>query len=263
MTIVDGRDFREDEEADDNHVIINEAMAKLMGPGSAVGKVIQSPRNADDSYTDLTVTGVVHNYIYGNVTWDGAPPVILFRKAQGGPGLLYVRPKTQAGLTQVLASVESVMKKNNPAYPLEYQFVDQEFNRMFSTETQTSKVSGVFAVLAILISCLGLFGLAAYTAEQRTKEIGIRKVLGASVTGITSLLTRNFLVLVGLSCLIAFPVAWWMMHRWLEDYEYRIVLGWWMFAVAGVIAVLIALMTIGFQSIKAALANPVRSLRSE
>jgi predicted permease len=263
MTIVDGRDFREDEEADDNHVIINEAMAKLMGPGSAVGKVIQSPGNADGSYTDLTVTGVVHNYIYGNVTWDGAPPVILFRKAQGGPGLLYVRPKTQAGLTQVLASVESVMKKNNPAYPLEYQFVDQEFNRMFSTETQTSKVSGVFAVLAILISCLGLFGLAAYTAEQRTKEIGIRKVLGASVTGITSLLTRNFLVLVGLSCLIAFPVAWWMMHRWLEDYEYRIVLGWWMFAVAGVLAVLIALMTIGFQSIKAALANPVRSLRSE
>jgi ABC-type antimicrobial peptide transport system permease subunit len=155
------------------------------------------------------------------------------------------------------------MKKNNPAYPLEYQFVDQEFNGMFATETQTSKVSGVFAALAILISCLGLFGLAAYTTEQRKKEIGIRKVLGASVAGITSLLTRNFLVLVGLSCLIAFPVAWWMMHRWLEDYEYRIVLGWWMFAVAGVIAVLIALMTIGFQSIKAALANPVRSLRTE
>jgi len=262
MTIVDGRDFRENE-ADDNHVIINEAMAKLMGPGSAVGKVIQSPRNDGDHYTNMTVTGVVRDYIYGNVSWGGAPPVILFRKAVGGANLIYVRTKTQAGLAQVLASVESVMKKNNPAYPLEYQFVDQEFNGMFATETQTSKVSGVFAALAILISCLGLFGLAAYTAEQRKKEIGIRKVLGASVAGITSLLTRNFLVLVGLSCLIAFPVAWWIMHRWLEDYDYRIVLGWWMFAVAGVIAMLIALVTIGFQSIKAALANPVRSLRAE
>jgi ABC-type antimicrobial peptide transport system permease subunit len=263
MTIVDGRDFRENDESDDNHVIINEAMAKLMGPGSAVGKVIQSPRNADDRYMDVTVTGVVRDYIYGNVSWGGAPPVILFRKAPGGPNLIYVRPKTQAGLAQVLAGVESVIKKNNPAYPFEFKFVDQEFNQMFATETQTSKVSGVFAVLAILISCLGLFGLAAYTAEQRTKEIGIRKVLGASVAGITALLTRNFLVLVGLSCLIAFPVAWWMMGNWLQDYDYRISLHWWMFGLAVLIAVLIALMTIGFQSIKAALANPVKTLRTE
>jgi hypothetical protein len=263
MTIVDGRDFRENDESDDNHVIINEAMAKLTGPGSAVGKVIQSPRNADDRYMDVTVTGVVRDYIYGNVSWGGAPPVILFRKAPGGPNLIYVRPKTQAGLAQVLAGVESVIKKNNPACPFEFKFVDQEFNQMFATETQTSKVSGVFAVLAILISCLGLFGLAAYTAEQRTKEIGIRKVLGASVAGITSLLIRNFLVLVGLSCLIAFPVAWWMMGNWLQDYDYRISLHWWMFGLAVLIAVLIALMTIGFQSIKAALANPVKTLRTE
>jgi putative ABC transport system permease protein len=263
MKIADGRDFHENEEPDENHIIINESMAKLIGPGSAVGKIIQSPRNGDGRYTDLTVIGVVHDYVYGNVTGSGVAPVILFRAEPDYQNFIYVRPKAKANLAQVVADIEAIMKKNNPAYPLEYQFVDQEFNRIFGTETQTSKVSGVFAVLAILISCLGLFGLAAYTAEQRTKEIGIRKVLGASVAGISSLLTRNFLVLVGLSCLIAFPVAWWMMHSWLQDYEYRIVLSWWMFAAAGVVAVLIALVTIGFQSIKAALANPVRSLRTE
>jgi putative ABC transport system permease protein len=263
MKIVAGRDFRENDATDENHVIINESMARLMGPGSAVGKIIQSPRNADGRYTDMTVIGVVGNYVYGDVTRGGVPPVIFFRKAPEYQNFIYVRPKAQAGLAQVVASIEAIMKKNNPAYPAEYQFVDQEFNRMFGAETQTSKVSGVFAVLAILISCLGLFGLAAFTAEQRTKEIGIRKVLGASVAGITTLLTRNFLVLVGLSCVIAFPAAWWMMHSWLQDYEFRIALGWWMFAAAGVIAVLIALVTIGFQSIKAALASPVTSLRSE
>jgi putative ABC transport system permease protein len=263
MKIIDGRDFRENEEADENHIIINESMAKLMGPGSAVGKIIQSIRYPDGGYRDMTVIGVVHDYVYGNVAGGGVPPVILFLEAPDYQNFIYLRPKAHASIADVVARMGAIMKKNNPAFPLEYQFVDQEFNRMFATETQTSKVSGVFAVLAILISCLGLFGLAAYTAEQRTKEIGIRKVLGASVAGITTLLTRNFLVLVGLSCLVAFPVAWWMMRIWLQDYAYRISLHWWMFAAAGVIAVLIALMTIGFQSIKAALANPVRSLRTE
>ncbi|HUB61600.1 MAG TPA: FtsX-like permease family protein, partial [Puia sp.] len=263
MKIVAGRDFRENDEADAAHVIINESMAKLMGPGSAVGRIIQSPRNDDGRYTDMTVIGVVRDYFYGEVSWGGTPPLILFDKAPEYKNFIYVRPKAQAGLAQVLARVEAIMKKNNPAYPLEYQFVDQEFNRMFQNETQTSVVSGVFAALAILISCLGLFGLAAYTAEQRTKEIGIRKVLGASVTGITGMLTRNFLALVGLSCVIAFPVAWWLMHNWLQDYEYRIVLSWWIFVAAGAAAVLIALVTISFQSIRAAMVNPVRSLRME
>jgi ABC-type antimicrobial peptide transport system permease subunit len=121
----------------------------------------------------------------------------------------------------------------------------------------------VFAALAIIISCLGLFGLAAYTAERRTKEIGIRKVLGASVTGITTLLSKDFMVLVVISCLIAFPVAWWAMHNWLQNYQYRIEISWWIFVTAGIAAMLISLLTISFQSIKAALANPVNSLRNE
>ena len=155
------------------------------------------------------------------------------------------------------------MKKNNPAYPFNYQFVDDQFNQMFLSEMLISKLSRVFAALAIIISCLGLFGLAAYTAERRTKEIGIRKVLGASVSGIAALLSKDFLKLVAVSCIIAFPVAWWIMHSWLQNYQYRIEISWWIFLIAGGVAILIALFTISFQAIKAAVANPVNSLRSE
>ena len=271
MKVIAGRDFRENDEADASNVIINESMARLMAGGaggagdaaSAVGRVIQSPRTEDGSYANMTVIGVIRNYIYGDVHDGGAAPVILFRKAPEYGNVIYVRPKAQANLAQVVGAIETVMKKENSAYPPEYEFVDQEFNRMFANDTQTSEVSGVFAVLAVLISCLGLFGLATYTAEQRTKEIGIRKVLGASVAGVSGMLTKNFLALVGVACLIAFPVAWWVMHSWLQDFEYRISLRWWMFGAAGAAAVLIALVTVGSQAMKAALANPVISLRSE
>ena len=171
--------------------------------------------------------------------------------------------KPQKDVSKALSAIESVMKKNNPAYPFEYKFVDEQFNNMFTNETLMSNLSVVFAVLAIIISCLGLFGLAAYTAEQRLKEIGIRKVLGASVAGLAGLLSKDFLQLVGIACLIAFPVAWWMMHNWLQGYEYRIQISWWIFFAAGLLAIIIALGTVSFQSIKAALANPVKSLRSE
>jgi len=128
---------------------------------------------------------------------------------------------------------------------------------------QMSKLSSIFATLAIIISCLGLFSLAAYTAERRIKEIGIRKVLGASVSGLAGLLSKDFLQLVGISCLVAFPVAWYIMHNWLRDFAYRINISWWFFLVAGMLAVVIALATISFQAIKAAVANPVKSLRTE
>jgi ABC-type antimicrobial peptide transport system permease subunit len=124
-------------------------------------------------------------------------------------------------------------------------------------------LAGVFATLAIIISCLGLFGLAAYTAERRTKEIGIRKVLGASARGLAGLLSKDFLQLVSISCIIAFPIAWWMMHSWLSDFEYRVHISWWIFLGAGILAILIALLTVSFQAIKAAMANPVKSLRNE
>jgi putative ABC transport system permease protein len=155
------------------------------------------------------------------------------------------------------------MKRNNPGYPFDYHFVDTQFNGMFRTEMLIGKLSRVFASLAIFISCLGLFGLAAYTAERRTREIGIRKVLGASITGITSLLSKDFLILVGIAALIAFPIAWFAMDKWLQDYAYRISISWWVFVLAGSAAMLIALITVSFQAIKVALNNPVRSLRTE
>jgi ABC-type antimicrobial peptide transport system permease subunit len=174
-----------------------------------------------------------------------------------------LRFKQNANLSQALAATESVMTAENPGYPFEYHFADENFNALFSTETLVSKLAGVFATLAVFISCLGLFGLAAYTAERRAKEIGIRKVLGASVQGLAGLLSKEFLQLVAISCLIAFPIAWWAMKGWLDGYEYRTSIQWWVFAVAGVLALAVALMTVSFQAIRVAMANPVRSLRAE
>ena len=264
MQIVEGRDFRNNAVAENSNVLINESMEKLMGKESAVGKIIQSRRGLPDGvFTNVNVIGVVKDYIFGNIYGGGSGPVVIFCKQPEYQTFLYVRAKQQANLEQVLASIATVMKKNNPSYPLEYKFVDEQFNNMFQNETLISKVSSVFASLAIMISCLGLFGLAAYTAEQRTKEIGIRKVLGAGVTGLTRLLSKDFLQLVFISCFIAFPLAWWMMHNWLQSYDYRIAISWWIFLIAGAVAILIALFTISFQTIKAAVANPVKSLRSE
>ena len=141
--------------------------------------------------------------------------------------------------------------------------MDDEFDRQFRSEALIGKLSRIFALLAIVITCLGLFGLAAYTAERRTKEIGIRKVLGASIPGITGLIAKEFVKLVIISSLISFPFAWWFMHNWLQDYAYRTQISWWVFAIAAALALLIAVFTISFQAIKAALANPVKSLRTE
>lgn len=264
MQIVEGRDFSNNTASDNSNVIINESMEKLMGKESAVGKIIESPRgNPDGVFTSMTVIGVVKDYVYGNVYDGNASPLIIFCKPPEYQNFIYARIKPQSSIEQALAKIAEVMKKDNPAYPLEYRFVDDQFNQMFQTETLTSKVSTVFAALAIIISCLGLFGLATYTAERRIKEIGIRKVLGASVTGITTLLSKDFLQLVTIACLVAFPVAWLIMHDWLQHYEYTIQISWWIFLAAGISAILIALITISFQAIKAALANPVESLRTE
>jgi ABC-type antimicrobial peptide transport system permease subunit len=174
-----------------------------------------------------------------------------------------IRYKANKDLGKALAATGSVVKSASLGYPFEYTFVDEEFNKLFRTETLIGKLAGVFAALAIIISCLGLFGLSAYTAERRTREIGIRKVLGATERGLATLLSREFLILVGISCIIAFPLSWLIMHRWLENYEYRITISIWIFVAAGLLAMLIALLTVSFQAIKAAWANPVKSLRAD
>ena len=159
--------------------------------------------------------------------------------------------------------VERAWNKVNPATPFLYSFLDQDFQRNYEKDQQTSHVVVDFTAIAILIACLGLFGLSAFSAEQRVKEIGIRKVLGASTSSLTLLLARNFIRLVIVAILIASPLAWFIMNKWLENFVYRIDISWWMFVVAGVVAVLIALITVSFQSIKAAYASPVKSLKTQ
>jgi ABC-type antimicrobial peptide transport system permease subunit len=209
----------------------------------------------------MNVIGVLKDFVYGDM-YGQPDPVIFFCLPQFS-SVMNVRIKPGSSLEQALAKVEAVMKKMNPAFPFEFKFVDEQFNQMFQSEMLVSKLSRVFAALAIIISCLGLFGLAAYTAERRTKEIGIRKVLGASAKGLAALLSKDFIKLLGIACIIAFPVAWWMMHNWLQNYAYRIKINWLIFLAAGLLAILIALLTVSFHAIKAAVANPVKSLRTE
>jgi putative ABC transport system permease protein len=241
------------------NVIVTKSFEQLMGKNNAVSKTLHY--DGDTSGTVLNIVGVVNDFVYGDMY--GKPDPVLFSCVQNTyASELYVRLKT-GDVEAAIKKIEAVIKKDNPSYPFTYQFADDQFNKMFLNEQVISELSRVFATLAIIISCLGLFGLAAFTAERRTKEIGIRKVLGASVAGITTLLSKDFLQLVAISCIVAFPVAWWMMHSWLQNYKYRIGISWWIFLAAGISALLIALITISFQSIKAAIANPVKSLRTE
>ncbi|HEY4877415.1 MAG TPA: FtsX-like permease family protein [Puia sp.] len=254
MKLIEGRDFYPGN-IDSSRIIINESMAKLMGKEGKVGNIIIS------GPYKLTIVGIIKDFIYNDVYGSSAPVILV----NGGYAatVMAVRFKPKVSISQALEKTSDVLKVENPGFPFEYKFADKDFDAMFLAETLIGKLAGVFAMLAIFISCLGLFGLAAYTAERRTKEIGIRKVLGASVAQLTGLLAKEFLQLVTVSCIIAFPVAWWFMHSWLQGYTYRTTIQWWMFALTGVLALLIALITVSFQSIKAAIANPVKSLKTE
>ncbi|HTQ65369.1 MAG TPA: ABC transporter permease [Puia sp.] len=253
MHLVKGRDFSN--VGDSMKVIINETQANLMGKGSAIGKIIRQDTNK------FEVIGVVKNFVYGDM-YGGSDPLIFFCYTPWA-NTMYIRLKQDMDPEKAIAKIEPVMKAENPGYPFDYKFVDDQFNEIFKTEMLIGKLSRVFASLAIIISCLGLFGLAAYTAERRTREIGIRKVLGASVSGIAGLLSKDFLRLVLIAGIIAFPLAWWAMYKWLQNYAYRIEISWWVFLLAGLMAVLIALLTISSQAIRAALTSPVKNLRTE
>jgi predicted permease len=265
MKILEGRNFELSDSVNfDNpmihpNVIITQSLANLLGKGSAVGKTLF---DESDTLLHATVVGVVNDFVYGNM-YGKPDPVVFCCITSRFASIMYARAKPQINPEIILSKMEAVMKKDNPAFPFEYRFVDDQFSEMFSSEMLMGKLSRVFAALAVIISCLGLFGLAAYTAERRIKEIGIRKVLGASVSGIAGLLSKDFMKLILMATIISFPVAWWIMHNWLQNYEYRIEISWWIFLAAGILATLIALFTISFQAIKAAIANPVRSLRSE
>jgi predicted permease len=255
MKLEKGRNFYSDIKSDSGNIIINQTLAKIIGGKNIIGSLIT------DGDNKFTVVGVIDDFVYNNL-YSPSSPLILFPDTSG-TNFLTIRLKKTSNVAGALEKVENVIKGNNPGFPFDYKFVDDQFDQFFKTEMLIGKLASVFAILAIFISCLGLFGLAAYTAERRTREIGIRKVLGASANGLAGLLSKEFLILVLISCLLAFPIAWWMMHNWLDSYEYRVSISWPIFLVAGLLAMLIALLTVSVQAIKAALANPIQSLRSE
>ena len=256
MKLAAGRDFYAEATLDSNNVIINEAFAKQMGKEGRVGGII-----SDGGKKAYQIVGIVKDFLYNTMYKPGAP--LLLYNQPLGTHYLNIRVQSNGQVQDALARVEKILKTYNPEYPAEFKFIDDDFNQLFKTESLTGRLAAVFAALAIFISCLGLFGLAAYIAERRIREIGIRKTLGASVPGLVRLLSKDFLRLVGYSCLIAFPLAWWALNTWLQNYEYRTIINWWVFALAGILAIMIALATVSFQAIKAAMANPVKNLRTE
>jgi len=207
------------------------------------------------------IVGIVKDFNFNSLHYK-IETMFLFNQKDWGYSMLSV--KLGGGSTpDAIRFIESVWRKNFPENPLEYQFLDEHFAEVYRADTQVSRMVGILAGLAIFISCLGLFGLASYSAERRIKEIGIRKVMGASINNIVLLLSRHFIRLVLIANLIAWPLAWWAISHWLEDYAYRVAMSWWVFLLAGVMALLIALVTVSLLAMKAALANPVKSLRSE
>ncbi len=255
LKFLQGRPFSSAYATDSSAIILNQAALKVTGFKDPIGKIIRLDGRP------LTIVGITENVLNRDPFRSFTPGVILFQP--GSAFIMLVRLKPQADLRKALAAIQPVIERHNPAYPFEYSFVDQEFAKKFTTENQVGKLAAVFAVLAIFISCLGLFGLAAFMAERRTKEIGIRKVLGASVANLWLLLSKEFVLLVLLACTIASPLALWLMHSWLAQYDYRIDISWWVFVAAGILSLLIALSTVSFQAIRAALVNPVKSLRAE
>ncbi|MDO1447355.1 ABC transporter permease [Rhodocytophaga aerolata] len=252
---VAGRDFSREFATDSSAFVINEAMAKFIGMENPVGEQITWD---DNSYT---IIGVIKDMVVQSPYHPVRAALFHLSKDNGNVILLKLNPAKNARAS--LNIIEQVFKQYNPAAPFEYKFVDEQYAQKFGDEERIGTLSGVFAGFAIFISCLGLFGLASFTAEQRTKEIGVRKVLGASVTDLWMLLSKDFVRLVFISLLIAAPVAYYLMYTWLQRYEYRLQISWWIFIGAAIGALLITLLTVSYQSIKAALANPVKSLRSE
>src|SRR3569833_3680320 len=255
MKFVQGRDFVGNFKADSADVIINEAAVKRMGLKEPMNQIL-------DFYgTRSRIIGVVKDALMESPFGAGEPA--LFKPVNDFSSQVIYRLAPGVNPHNAIEKVGKIFEKHNPAYPFIYNFVDQEYNQKFNLETLGGKLAAIFAGLAIFVSCMGLFGLAAYVAEQRTKEIGIRKVLGASIIQVWLLLSKDFIVLVIISCVIASPIALYFLNNWLQKYAYRISIGPGVFVLSAIMAIAITLITISFQSIKAALLNPVNSLRSE
>jgi len=239
--------------ADSAHFVLNETAVKEAGIKNPVGKRLRLGR------TTGTIIGVVKDFHFASLKQKIQPFVFYYQTASER---MFIKT-TGKDAPVAISAVSSMYKQYNPGFPFDYTFMDDSYDKMYKSDQRTGLLFNIFAVMAIIISCLGLFGLATYTAQARIKEIGIRKVLGASIADITTLLSRDFLSLVLLAILIATPIAWWAMNKWLMDYAYHISVSWWIFAATAIGAVGISILTVSFQAIRAAIANPVNSLRSE
>jgi len=256
LKLAKGRDFNLKEYlTDSTGIILNESAVKAMGFKDPLGQIIK------DDGIDWHVIGVIKDFILESPYTPISPMVI--EGAKGWFSTVNIRLNDAHPTAENLKKAGAIFKRYNPEYPFQYNFVDQDYAQKFDDEKRTGTLAALFAGLTIFISCLGLFGLATYMAENRVKEIGVRKVLGASVSGIVSLLSKDFLRLVIISFFIAAPIAWWAMHKWLQAYPYRVSIQWWVFVMAGLLSMGIAVATVSWQAIRAALANPARSLRSE
>ncbi len=254
--IKEGRDFSRDFATDSLAFIINESAAKFLGFKEPVGKTLKWNDQA------FTIIGVIKDVMQESPFYPVRPSLYHTNNFDYMFNLI-MRLNPKRNVSQSLSKIEGVLKKYTPEVPFDYKFVDEEFGNKFAEEERIGKLASYFAILAIFISCLGLFGMASFVAEQRTKEIGIRKVLGASVVNLWRLLSKEFVLLVIFSCIIAAPIAWYYLDSWLSNYDYRIKISWTVFVLAAVAALVITIVTVSFQAIKAALANPTRSLRTE
>lgn len=261
LKVVLGKDFSTDVTQNGKEYIINEALAKELLKDNKTGKM-ESLLGKNFGFDSIgTIVGIAKDFNFNSLHYK-VETMFMFNQKNWGFSTLSVKINSNKA-KEAIAYIQSVWKNNYPDNPLEYQFLDEHFAEVYRADTQVSIVVGVLAGLAIVISCLGLFGLASYSAERRTKEVGIRKVLGASIQNITTMLSKDFLKYVLIATVIAWPLAWFVIYKWLQDYAYRINISWWVFALVGLLACMIALVTISFQAIRAAMANPVKSLRTE
>lgn len=261
LQLLQGRNFSKSF-ADSASVIVNEATVREIGWKEPLGKYLRYPGNDDQLFK---VVGVVKDFNIQSLHSTVLPFALFYTSSKTyNSSTAFVIAHIKPGyIEKAMPVMQSKWKNFAPEVPFEYSFLDKDFEALYRSEERMASVLGIFTSLSILVACLGLFGLSVYTAERRTKEIGIRKVLGASTRGVVILLSKDFLKLVGLSAVVAFPIAWWAMHNWLQDFAYRVSIEWWVFVLAGVLAVVIALCTVSFQAVKAAIANPAKSLRTE
>jgi ABC-type antimicrobial peptide transport system permease subunit len=256
--LLQGRDFSKDLTSDSASIILNESAVKLAGLTDPIGQMVKWDPGWQES-RHYKIIGVVKDMVKGSPFKPTYPSVIFLGKGNW----LFARINSKSSLHEALPKLEAAFKKVISSVPFDYKFVDEEYGLKFAEEERIGKLATFFAILSIFISCMGLFGLASFVAERRTKEIGVRKVLGASVFSLWKLLSKDFIALVIISSLIAIPIARYFLSGWLQKYEYRTDLSWWIFAAVALVALLITLLTVSLQSIKAALINPVKSLRTE